>query len=320
MSQPLSPVGTGRARRQARREEKDRQEALLWLRKPGVLIFLGVLILAAAGWGLLFRAVHRLPVKEATIDGLSVQAESRWIVDQMEHGTNFQQPASMMPDLPTFGSQRVLLDLAIHNRSDRTQVYRGEEFTLVPEIGDKVEPFGGVVGDTALEPGQTINATVHFDLDTTRPHGKLIAEWRHGRRTAYFSVPDPPEHYHLQPRENDLPPDARLLLPLGEASRGERLYAGTYGCSACHGDPKVADSNNIGPHLAHIAGTAGTRIAGVPAAQYLYQSMLDPDAFIAPQCKGGAPCQQPSAMPDYSKLLTVQDAADLLAYLLAQGS
>ncbi len=312
--------GRGASRRQTQREQRLQEDALRWLRKPGVLVFLGVVILAGAGWGLLLRSVHRLPVEEATIDGLAVRAESRWIVDQMEHGVNFQQPASMMPDLPTTGNQRVLLELAVHNQSKKPRVYSGEEFTLIPEIGGEVTPFGGVVGDTVLEPGQTINATVHFDLDTTRAHGKLLAEWRHGRRTAYFAVPDPPEHYHLRPREADLPPDARMLLPLGDAGRGARLFTGTYGCSACHGDPKVPDSNNIGPNLAHIAAEAATRVAGEPAAQYLYRSMLEPDAVIAPKCKGGVPCQRPSAMPDYSSLLTVRDAADLLTYLLEQGS
>src|SRR5262245_61233485 len=269
--------GRGALRRQERREQRLQADALRWLKKPGVLIFLGVLVLASTGWALLFRAVHRLPVEEATIDGLTVRAESRWIVDQMEHGVNFQKPTSMMPDLPTPGNQRILLDLAVQNQSKEPRLYSGEEFTLIPEIGEEVPPFGGVVGDTVLEPGQTINATVHFDLDTTKPYGKLIAEWRHGRRTAYFAVPDPPEHFHLRPRENDLPPDARMLLPLGDAGRGERLYTGTYGCSACHGDPKVPDSNNIGPNLAHIATAAGTRVAGMEAPQYLYQSMLEPD-------------------------------------------
>ena len=321
MSNPIEPedAGRGASRRRSLREQRLQHEAFLWLKKPGVLVFLGVVVLAGAGWRLLLRAVHRLPVEEATIEGLSVRVESRWILDQMEHGVNFQKPAAMMPDMPPLGSQRVMLSLAVHNSSDQPRAYRGNEFTLLPEVGEKVAPFGGVVDETVLEPGQALNATVHFDLDTTRPYGKLLAEWRRGRRTVYFAVPEPPEHFHLRPRENDLPPDANLLLPVGKAERGEQLFNGVYGCSACHGDPKVPDSNNIGPNLAHVGAEAGTRVAGMPAAQYLYQSMLEPDADIAPECKGGVPCQRPSAMPDYSNLLTVQDAADLLTYLLEQG-
>lgn len=312
--------GRGAKRRQTLREQKMLDEALRWWRKPGVLIFLGALGLAAAGWGILVQAARRLPVQEANIDGLNVRLEdARWIADQMEHGENFSKPAAMMPDMPSFGSQRVTVYLALENRSDELREYRGEEFYLVPEIGEKLPPFGAVVGTATLEPGQTINTGINFDIDTRQPHGRLVVEWRHGNRSVYFPVPLPPEHYHLRPRAGeDLPPDARLLLPIGKAERGGRLYAGTYGCSACHGDPKVPDSNNIGPHLGRIGAEASDRVKDLRAEQYIYESIMEPDAFIAPECKGGVPCEAPTAMPEYSSLVTVQDAADLLAYLLEQ--
>lgn len=312
--------GRGAKRRQTLREQKMLEEALRWWRKPGVLIFLGALGLAAAGWGILVQAARRLPVQEANIDGLNVRLEdARWIADQMEHGENFSKPAAMMPDMPSFGSQRVTVYLALENRSDELREYRGEEFYLVPEIGEKLPAFGAVVGTAALEPGQTINTGINFDIDTRQPHGRLVVEWRHGNRSVYFPVPLPPEHYHLRPRAGeDLPPDARLLLPIGKAERGGRLYAGIYGCSACHGDPRVPDSNNIGPHLGRIGADASNRVKDLRAEQYIYESIIEPDAFIAPECKGGVPCEAPTAMPEYSSLVTVQDAADLLAYLLEQ--
>lgn len=314
-------AGRGATRRQAQREQKMLEEALRWWRKPGVLVFLGALVLAASGWGLLVRAARRLPVQEAAINGLNVRLENaRWIADQMDHGENFSQPAAMMPDMPSWGSQRVTAYLALENRTKEMREYRGEEFFLVPEIGEVVPPYGAVVGTATLEPGQTINTAIHFDIDTRQPHGRMVIEWRHGGRTAYFPVPPPAEHYHLRPRGgNDLPPDARLLLPIGKAARGGKLYAGTYGCAACHGDPKVPDSNNIGPHLGGIGAKAASRIKDVRAEQYIYDSIIDPDGFIAPECKGGVPCESPTAMPEYSSLVTVQDAADLLAYLLEQG-
>jgi hypothetical protein len=321
MSNPSeSDVGRGATKRQTLREQKMLEEALRWWRKPGVLVFLGALVLAVAGWAILVKAARRLPVQEANIDGLNVRLEdARWIADQMEHGENFAKPAAMMPDMPAFGSQRVTVYLALENRSEKLREYRGEEFYLVPEIGEKLPPFGAVVGTATLEPGQTINTGIHFDIDTRQPHGRLVVEWRHGDRSVYFPVPLPPEHYHLRPRGGeDLPPDARLLLPIGKAVRGERLYAGTYGCSACHGDPKVPDSNNIGPHLGGIADKAGSRVKDLRAEQYIYESIIEPDAFIAPECKGGVPCEAPTAMPEYSSLVTVQDAADLLAYMLEQ--
>ncbi len=316
MSSPDLPRGA--SRRAERREQRTRGEALRWLGKPGVLVFAGALILAAVGWGLLVNAARRLPVREATIDGLHVRFDdARWVLDQMDHGENFAQPAAMMPDMPMFGSQRVTTYIALENRTDQVREYRGEEFFLVPEIGDEVPPFGAVIGQASLEPGQTINTAISFDIDTQKPHGRLLVEWRRDGKTAYFPIPEPADHFHLRPRgAADLPPDARLLLPIGKANRGARLYAGTYGCGACHGDPSIADSNNIGPHLGRIAAVAGDRIKDVRPEQYIYESIIDPGSFIAPECKGGVPCDEPTAMPEYSSLVTLQDAADLLAYLL----
>ncbi len=87
---------------------------------------------------------------------------------------------------------------------------------------------------------------------------------------------------------------------------------------ACHGDPGVPGSNNVGPHLGTIGATAGTRIEGLPAAQYIYESILEPSAFIAPECKDGQPCQEPTAMPEYASLVTLEHVADLVTYLLEQ--
>jgi hypothetical protein len=68
-----------------------REESRRWLTQPGILIFFGVVVLAGVGWGMLLQAAHRLPVKEATLDGLDLHLEqATWIEDQMEHGQSFQ--------------------------------------------------------------------------------------------------------------------------------------------------------------------------------------------------------------------------------------
>ena len=324
-SPPPAPPAAGRGarRRQAQHERQEREQAHRWLRQPAVLLFLGVLVLAAVGWGLVIQVTARIPTREATLDGLEVHLErATWIDDQMEHGENYQKPTSMMPDLPEPGLQRVTLQLALRNRAGAARDFQGDELRLVPEIGPEVPPFGDLTGEARLAPGQALNTTIHFDLDTTQPHGRLLVKWRQGHRTAYFPVPEPPEHYHLRPRggEVPLPADARLLLPIGDPDHGSQLYAGAYACGACHGDPKTPGSNNIGPHLGNIGGVAATRVPGKSAAQYIYESILQPDAFIAPACKDGRPCQRPSAMPEYASLMNLQDAADLLSYLLQQGA
>lgn len=289
--------------------------------QPGVLVFLGAAALAAVGWGLVIRASQRIPVREATIEGLHLRLdEARWILDQMDHGENFQKPSVMMPDMPDWGSQRVTLDLAFHNRAAEPRTFDGSELVLVPEIGDEVPPIGAQTGRARLAPGQSFNTAVHFDFDTRVPHGKLRVEWRRAGKSVYLPVPEPAEHYHLRPRGGEvaLPPDARLLLPIGKPARGKQLFDAVYGCVACHGDPAVPGTNNVGPHLAAIGAVAGERIAGVPAAQYIYDSILEPGGFIAPECRDGQPCREPTAMPEYASLVTLQDVADLVAYLLEQ--
>lgn len=270
------------------------------------------------GWWFLLDTGRKIPVKEVTLDNLHLSlGQARWVLDQMDHGENFQKPSVMMPDMPDWGKQRVTVELTFFNRSSEVKIYDGEEFFLVPEYGEAVLPVGAQVGRAKLGPGQSLNTALHFDFDTRMPHGKLRVEWRRGDDTAYLPIPEPAEHYHLRPRggEVNFPPDARLVMPLGEAERGRQLFLGVYGCVACHGDPKLAGSNNVGPHLAGVASAAGQRVAGLPAAQYLYESIIDPGASIAPVCKNGQPCAEPTAMPEYASLMSVQDVADVLMYL-----
>lgn len=310
--------GRGRRRRESQRAGRERREALGWWAKPGVLVFLLALALAVAGWVLVIQQGKRIPVREATIDGLHLRLnQARWILDQMDHGENFQRPSTMAPDMPEWGSQRVTVDLAFENVADSTRIYAGEEFFLVPEVGEAVPPVGAQVGRAPLEAGQRLNTTIHFDFDTTQPHGKLLVEWRREGHSVFLPIPEPAEHYHLRPLGGEvaLPLDVRLLLPIGDGERGKSLYDGTLGCIACHGDVARPGSNNFGPDLALLAEEAGTRIEGTSAAQYIYDSIRDPGAFIAPECKDG-PCQTPSSMPEYASLMTLQDFADVVTYLL----
>jgi len=286
-----------------------------------LLVFLLPLLLALGGWWLVLRQASRVPVEEATVGGLHLRlVEARWLLDQMDHGENFQKPSTMMPDMPAWGDQRVTLELTLDNRSDESQLFDGAELFLVPRYGDEVGPRGANVGWARLSPGQTFHTAIHFDFDTSEPFGRLHAEWRRKGETVILPIPEPAEHYHLRPRGGEvaLPPNAQLVVPLGAAKRGARLYAGRYGCVACHGDPRVAGSNNIGPHLGNIGQEAAERIAGTPAAQYIYDSIVRPGLFIAPECRAGQPCEVPSAMPEYASLVNLQDLADLLVFLMEQ--
>jgi mono/diheme cytochrome c family protein len=107
-------------------------------------------------------------------------------------------------------------------------------------------------------------------------------------------------------------------LPEGDAANGQALYFGAPGCSGCHGDPAVPGSSPFGPHHGNIGVVAGQRVAGQSAAVYLYESILNPSAFIAPDCANDTPCADPSAMPaNFAEQLSQQDVADLIAYMLS---
>ena len=65
----------------------------------------------------------------------------------------------------------------------------------------------------------------------------------------------------------------------------------------------------VGPSLAGVAGRAGGRVPGMSAEDYLYQSILDPDAFKAPGF------DEVAMDPTLGKTLTIEQVDDLVAFL-----
>ena len=107
----------------------------------------------------------------------------------------------------------------------------------------------------------------------------------------------------------------------GDPENGAVLYTNTYGCAGCHGNVDEPGSNQTGPWLGDIVEVGATRVEGQTAQQYVYTSILDPNAFIAPDCPNG-PCNDPSLMRgdlDFAMSQnTPQDMIDILAYLLGE--
>jgi len=111
-------------------------------------------------------------------------------------------------------------------------------------------------------------------------------------------------------------PEAVEDLPEGDAENGPDIYQ-LNGCAVCHGNPEDVNSvATVGPLLGNIGNDAETRVEGMSAEQYVYESILVPNAFIAPDCPNG-PCNDPSVMrQDYPNLLSDQDMADLVEYYM----
>lgn len=91
-------------------------------------------------------------------------------------------------------------------------------------------------------------------------------------------------------------------------------------CNACHVIPGVDGAVGIvGPNLSNIGAEASTRIPGYSAEQYLHESIVDPNAFIAPQCPFGS-CT-PGAMPaTLVQTLTPAEIQIMVDYLLTLQS
>lgn len=96
------------------------------------------------------------------------------------------------------------------------------------------------------------------------------------------------------------------------SAAGEELYAGAGGCTACHGlgtraPNLLSDSNGEGT----IGARCGARVEGQDCKQYLYDSLVDPNAFVV---AGFQPI-----MPDMRRTLSGPQIWALVAYLQSLG-
>lgn len=115
--------------------------------------------------------------------------------------------------------------------------------------------------------------------------------------------------------------EAGQILPLhyrdvrtgGDPAAGRRLYLrppadARTACRACHSlEPGVT---LVGPSFAGIASRAATRVPGMSAEEYLYQSIVDPDAYVVEGFKKG------QMVRDTAERLTDAQIRDLVGFLM----
>ncbi len=90
-------------------------------------------------------------------------------------------------------------------------------------------------------------------------------------------------------------------------------------CVACHVIPDIPGAVGvIGPDLTTIGAVGATRIAGYTAEEYIRESILNPNAFIAPECPTG-PCLAGVMLQNLADILTPEEIDLVVAYLAAQG-
>ena len=111
--------------------------------------------------------------------------------------------------------------------------------------------------------------------------------------------------------------DITLELPAGNADNGKALTEGK-GCTACHITAAVgpawlatADPNKegVGTRVGHRFSDAGYTGKAKTAEQYLFESIVNPNAYVV---TGFAPSIMTQT---FGNSLTKQDVADIIAYL-----
>jgi cytochrome c len=94
----------------------------------------------------------------------------------------------------------------------------------------------------------------------------------------------------------------------GEELFNEKLIGVQPGCVTCHS--LEAGVTMVGPSLAGIATTAGTRESGKSAEEYLTESITEPDTYVVDGFDAGT---MPAGLADE---MDDQQVADLVAYLM----
>lgn len=102
-------------------------------------------------------------------------------------------------------------------------------------------------------------------------------------------------------------------LSLGNAARGETLFntfqpdAG-FACATCH--LPNSEERLIGPGLLNVGTRAATRVEGLTAWQYIYQSITEPDVYVVENFSA-------DLMPEnWTEIYSFDDIRDIMAYLL----
>lgn len=281
--------------------------------RPGGVAVALALLAAVVGGMLAARAWLLQPRRDAELGGLRLRLERAvWLHEPMDHGD--AAPLPLSEGAPAPGERRLTTVLIAFNPGAEPRRFSARELTLSDgEEGPEWRPRGtSATRDFLLEPGETVPMSLDFDVPPGA--GALRLEWRRSAGLVTLLATRPPPRV-----AQDAPlrwPRRVEGLPPGNASSGAELFHGRFACVACHGDPTRSEGQRIGPSLHGFARVGATRVAGKSAAQYAYESLLDPSAFIAPGCAGQDVCAQPSTMPMYGDSLSPQQMADLLGYLL----
>jgi mono/diheme cytochrome c family protein len=100
---------------------------------------------------------------------------------------------------------------------------------------------------------------------------------------------------------------AAQLAANGDAANGETLVnSAALGCAACH---IIAAQSGVAPPFAGVATVAATRNPDLSATAYLYESIINPAAYLVEGYQNSMPA-------NFSSRISDEEMGDILAYLL----
>ena len=101
----------------------------------------------------------------------------------------------------------------------------------------------------------------------------------------------------------------QVAAALDGASAAEgKLLIEAFQCSICH----IAGAGRVAPSFADIAVHAGTRRPPLSAAQYLYESIVSPGAFLVDEYANAMPA-------NFADRLTQAEIGHIIEYLLSEA-
>lgn len=133
------------------------------------------------------------------------------------------------------------------------------------------------------------------------------------------STPEPTATTTPEPSPTAEPTSAPALSPIDrlvavrDVANGAVLFetfqeAANYACSNCH--LPTSEKTNIGPGLLNIKDRAANRVAGMTAAEYIYQSIVDSQSYTVEGF-------DPELMPqNWAEIYSDLEIFDIVAYLM----
>jgi hypothetical protein len=209
-------------------------------------------------------------------------------------GDTFQPPRQWLNGEPVSGQNIVLWLVPILKQ------LKGDPWWCMPDPDPEFHPCNALL---RAEPGGELRQPTEEELAQAQASPTAAASPSAAATTPTdlgTATPPPPT---ATPRSLDVLDPEEILLGAG--------------CGSCHFLGALGERRKVGPDLTNIGNLAAERIAGLKADEYLRQSILDPNAFMAPSCPNG-PCL-PNIMPaTYGEFLSEAQVETLVQFLLSQ--